>query len=64
MTGCGSFFAERFLEDAVKLPEVYGTGTENDKIGKWRKNPEPVPDIGWEKAAFLLPSGKWRRHPE
>lgn len=28
------FFAERFLEDAVKLPEVYGTGTENDKIWK------------------------------
>ena len=36
------FFAERFLEDAVKLPEVYGTGTENDKI---RKRPEPVPGI-------------------
>ena len=28
------FFAERFLEDAVKLHEVYGTGTENDKIWK------------------------------
>ena len=28
------FFAERFLEDAVKLPEGYGTGTENDKIWK------------------------------
>ena len=28
------FFAERFLEDAVKLLEVYGTETENDKIWK------------------------------
>ena len=51
------FFAERFLEDAVKLPEVYGTGTENDKIWKMAEESGASADIGWEKAAFLLPSG-------
>ena len=28
-------FAERFLEDAGKLPEVYGTGTEKENNKVW-----------------------------
>ena len=30
------FFAERFLEDAVKLSEVYGTGTEKENNKVWK----------------------------
>ena len=41
------FFAERFLEDAVKLMMFTEQEQRMIKFGKWRKNPEPVPDIGW-----------------
>mgnify|MGYP000320360170 FL=1 len=58
-------FAERFLEDVVKLPEVYGIGTEkeNNKIWKMAEESGASARYLMGEGGFLAALWKMRRHP-
>lgn len=59
-------FSERFLEDAGKLPEVYGTGMkkENNKVWKMAEASGASARYLMGEGGFLSALWKWRKHPE